>query len=131
MELGELGGLGEKLIHAGLATASTLIGQRCGAERDHGQAGSALPKGFVMVGPGSEPAGGFPAVEPRHVAIHQNHIRERSRGERGEGLLAIVDNRMAATELGELGGEDFLIHQVVFGHKHVQREFAGGRRGFW
>lgn len=59
--------LGEKVIHAGLLTAVSVLGQRPGGKRYDGHTtGRSIQ--------GADPLGGGESIHHWHVAIHQNHV---------------------------------------------------------
>ena len=122
VEVGEFHGLREKLVHAGGGAPGLLLRQGGRGEGDDGEERGGAAQRVRLARPTADAARGFPAVEFRHVAVHQNHVGQRSLFECDEGFFAVAGQRERAAEAHELGGDDFLVHRVVLGHEHAEVE---------
>jgi len=73
----------------------------------------------------------LPSIEPRHLAIHQDHVID-TLSDRIHGLLTIHHDIDLAAELSQLELHHLLINGTVLDDKHAQRHegtrFLGTRR---
>ena len=103
--------LDETVVHACLAAFFVLSGEGIG--------GQGNDRGFLQAGILTQVAGRFVAVHDRHLAIHENAVRQLV-GDRRQRLRAVVGGTHGYSGLLEHVAHDFLIEGHIVNQQNVQ-----------